>query len=323
MDKIKNFVNSLSYEELNCCLYATKERIVSDKLGYQSLEEGALKLNRKIACPNCKSTNFKLDGFTTKNKKQRYKCRDCGKRFQIMSDSIFNSTKLNLVKFYEYVQLMIGNVQLELIESVVNISHKTALLWRHKIFKTVENYQNKVILSNTVWLDEIYIHDTKYKHEISDKKLRGLSKEQICIVLGIDVHKNLIAKIIGNGKSSSSEILSSLQDHIKPMSLIKHDGDFSHTKLISYLNCSEEVFKSIVKDKDYEENMSLINSFSSWIKRYLYRFIGMNQNNLQSYLNWFVYLFRVKNNSENFPPIERIIRHLILDNSKMPRTLIF
>ena len=38
--------------------------------------------------------------------------------------------------------------------------------------------------------------------------------------------------------------------------------------------------------------MVLINNMCSWLKRYIYRFIGMRMDNLQSYLNWFVYLFR-------------------------------
>ena len=37
-----------------------------------------------------------------------------------------------------------------------------------------------------------------------------------------------------------------------------------------------------------------MNNLCSWIKRYLWRFTGMDPGNLQSYLNLYVYLFRVK-----------------------------
>jgi hypothetical protein len=45
--------------------------------------------------------------------------------------------------------------------------------------------------------------------------------------------------------------------------------------------------------------MLMINSFSSWAKRYLDRFTGMRTKYLQDYLNWFAYVFRVKEQDEN------------------------
>ena len=33
---------------------------------------------------------------------------------------------------------------------------------------------------------------------------------------------------------------------------------------------------------------------------------------LQSYLNWYAYLFRVKQAEERWPKVERILRHLVM-----------
>lgn len=41
--------------------------------------------------------------------------------------------------------------------------------------------------------------------------------------------------------------------------------------------------------------------------------------NLQSYLNWFVYLFRVKGNRKTWPKMNRILRHLVLSNIQYKR----
>ena len=54
-----------------------------------------------------------------------------------------------------------------------------------------------------------------------------------------------------------------------------------------------------------------------------YRFIGMRMTNLQSYLNWFVYLFRVKGAVEQWPKMDRILRHLILFNGTYKRNTWF
>ena len=73
------------------------------------------------------------------------------------------------------------------------------------------------------------------------------------------------------------------------------------------LEMTEEFYKTNTHDKEYLENMTLINNMCSWLKRYIYRFIGMRMANLQSYLNWFVYLFRVKGAVEQWPKMDRIL----------------
>ena len=144
-----------------------------------------------------------------------------------------------------------------------------------------------------------YLYDDSLLHDDGYKK-RGLSKNQLCIVVAIDCHKNTYAVICGHGKPSASRIFEALKNHIVSGSTLVHDGEKAH-------------------DKEYLENMALINNMCSWLKRYIYRFIGMRMTNLQSYLNWFVYLFRVKGAVEQWPKMDRILRHLILFNGTYKR----
>ncbi len=89
--------------------------------------------------------------------------------------------------------------------------------------------------------------------------------------------------------------------------------------LISKLKLQSEVYKADTSNQEYLDNMALINNMCSWLKRYIYRFIGMRMVNLQSYLNWFVYLFRVKENVDKWPKMDRILRHLILSDVQYKR----
>ena len=41
--------------------------------------------------------------------------------------------------------------------------------------------------------------------------------------------------------------------------------------------------------------------------------------NTQSYLNWFVYLLKVKLNKDKYPITQRIIHHLLLDERRFTR----
>ena len=71
-----------------------------------------------------------------------------------------------------------------------------------------------------------------------------------------------------------------------------------------------------VNDPVYLERMAMVNNLCSWLRRYLWRFTGMSMSNLQSYLNWFVYLFRVKRDSERWPGTARVVRHLLLTEAR-------
>jgi hypothetical protein len=77
------------------------------------------------------------------------------------------------------------------------------------------------------------------------------------------------------------------EGHIEPGSTIVHDGLMAHRRLIEALGSADEVYKSTVKDEASLKAMLMINSFSSWAKRYLDRFTGMRTKYLQDYLNWF------------------------------------
>lgn len=67
-----------------------------------------------------------------------------------------------------------------------------------------------------------------------------------------------------------------------------------------------------MSDPIYLQWMTIMDNLHSWLKRYLWRFTGMSMANLQSHLNWFMYLSRVKRNSERWPETARMVRHLLL-----------
>ena len=105
----------------------------------------------------------------------------------LLSDSIFNSSKISFHKLMSYIQLMSFNVPLELICEVLDIASNTAELWRKKIFSTVDNYQDHLKLYNRVWIDETYTEDYQVlESNNNEKHPRGLSKTKICIVVAID-----------------------------------------------------------------------------------------------------------------------------------------
>ena len=265
-----DFVLGLDATQFDLLCDAIKQRKDRERYVATSFEEAALNYGRKPICPKCLSDKYQEDGYTPSLAK-RYKCENCECSYTLLSDSIFNSSKISFHKLMSYIQLMSFNVPLELMCEVLDIASNTAELWRKKIFSTVDNYQNHLRLYNRV---------------------------KICIVVAIDSSKNMLAIICGHGKPSSKRVYAALKDHVIPGSTIIHDGDNSHKYLIDALNLKSEVYIANTKDSEYIKNMAMINNMCSWLKRYIWRFIGMEVVNLQSYLNWFIYLHRCKRDNE-------------------------
>lgn len=309
-----SFVDKLSDDDFAALRNAVSRRVNIEKYGSATFEELAYHYERELVCPKCGSKSVVKDGLSDGGH-QRFLCKNCGRKFTYLSKSIFASAKLDLDKISKYIVLMTFNLSPEAIEEVVEISHPTAYLWRQKILTDVKGWQNKAILKGRVWIDETYVFDSRILHEDGYQSKRGLSKNLICIAVGIDQYENIYVKICGNGKPSGRRILNAFQEHIEPGSTLVHDGEKAHRMLLEKLDLKSEVYVYDDKNPEYIKNMALINNLYSWLKRYLYRFIGMNLDYLQYYLDWFAYLFTVKKQDEKWPKNERILRHLILSDS--------
>ena len=313
-----DLVFSLSDKDFELLQYAVATRKNREKYGVSNFEELAVKCNRVPTCPICGSDNAVSFGYSPEGL-PRYRCSECGKHYTLLSNTIFHSTNKSFDTWALYLTLMTFNVPLEMAEEVCGMSHPTAMLWRQKVFATVDGYQEHLYLRDRVWIDETYVFDSTLLHDDNFKQKRGLSRNLICIVVAIDIHKNTYAVICGHGKPSATRIYKALKDHIVKGSTIVHDGEKAHNMLIEKLELVGEAYIADTKDKNYLENMALINNLCYWLKRYIYRFIGMRMDNLQSYLNWFVYLFRVKGAVDRWPKMERILRHLVLTDVQHKR----
>ena len=231
-----------------------------------------------------------------------------------MSGTIFANAKLPLHKIMKIVEVMCHNASLRLIELTCEVSHNTAFLWRHKVFTTVSGWQDKVVLSGRVWIDEMYFSDTRVEHEPGAKRKRGLSKDKVCVVVAIDSRGKAMAVVSENGKPSTKRINKALEKHIKEGSTIVHDCEKAHNALVKKLKLVDERYKANTTDPVYLEQMGLVNHLCSWIRRYVERFACMKSDNLQAYLDWFIYLHRVHRDEENWPVEERVVRHLALSD---------
>ncbi len=260
----------------------------------------------EITCPNCGGQHYVKAGKTPQGK-QRYKCLDCRRRFTSLTPSIFHSQKLKTKTLRRLLALIIRDATVDDMVELLGISSRTAYMWRIKVYKCLENYQNSVILRNNVWIDEFLIPVNR-KDLIMNKgkKLRGISVNQLVIAVRIDSNNNRYAKLVGKGHITSKQCLDSYGKHIEKGSHLIHDGIFSHDQLITELELTDEIWKPIIKDA--KRAMQPINSFCAQIERNFVKHIGGLSKYIQDYLNWIVFKNSLKglNMSDKILKLEEV-----------------
>jgi transposase-like protein len=121
----------------------------------------------KIACPHCGVIG---KHYTLKN--NTHKCRDCLKKFTVRNGTIFEDSKVSLMKWFEAIFLMtshkkgISSMQLA---KDVGVTQKTAWFMLHRIRNAAMTVEFNAPLRGTVEIDECYVGPkTKFQH--ADKR---------------------------------------------------------------------------------------------------------------------------------------------------------
>lgn len=307
-------VAALPTDDFELLCSAVAERRCREEIGVGTYAEAAAAFRADPPCPGCGEGRAFRDGVSGSGL-QRYRCRRCGRRFNSLTGTVLESSKKDLPTWALFLKLMTWNVPVEAAAELCGVTHKTAFEWRHRVFATVSGYQDRIVLRGRVWIDEVYVNDTDLSKGCGQARKRGLSKQKICIAVAIDASKNPVAVVCGHGKPSTKRIKAALGSHLAEGSTVVHDKERAHNGVIADRKCSSEAYKADVTDPAYLDAMEMVNNLSSWLKRYLWRFTGMDPANLQSYLDWFVYLFRVHQAEDRWPKTARVVRHLMMTDA--------
>ena len=272
-------------------------------------------------CPYCGSMDFSLFGHTRIGV-QRYRCKnpDCKQTFLPTTGTIFDKHKISISEWIEYCLNIFRNVTVNADSWNNKNAFSTSRYWLEKLFLILQSYQDGIVLSDRVWLDETY-----YSVMTKDRMLkkdgsapRGLSRNKICVGVATD-KKNTVIVAEGYGKPSQKMSYESFKGHISPGSTLVHDKESTHKKLIEELSLVSEEYssKELKGLEDFENPLDPVNHIHYLIKRFLYAHSGFDRSEIQGYLN--LYAFTLN------PPFDKLEKVDIMLNLAFqnPKTLRF
>ncbi len=248
-------------------------------------------------CPHCQSSIVVRFGIY--HGRQRYLCKTCTKTFTDIT-----STALNHIhskdKFFTAADLMISGSTLKKIAEELDINIATAFSWRHKVLDTVANIEDDSLQGIVEADDTFFLASRKGERNIGKKprkrggssKKRGISTDQVCVLVARDRDNRTVADVATFGRISSDNIERLLGDRISKNSMLLTDrhpsfSSFAKHKNLNYMALDLDKGKNRVKGIYHIQN---VNSYHSRLKNWMARFKGVATKYLRNYLNWFEFI---------------------------------
>lgn len=290
IDFVKNLVANLSDSE-KAELGAFLKGLEND--GVADLDEA--RFSGGLYCTNCGGTE-KVVRFGKRNGVQRYRCKDCGRIFTTLTNTVMEGTRKPISTWKKYVECMLDGLSVRKSAAICGISKNQSFIWRHKILDAMSKKNDKEAhLRGIIEADETFFRisfkgsrklprEAHHRGESSNK--RGLSKEKACVACAIDREGVLFSKRSNLGKISVDDLENAYRGHVAENSIFCTDSEKSYCKFAKN-NGYELIQIESGKYKAGVYHINHINATHSKMKKFMRRFNGVATKYLQNYLSWF------------------------------------
>jgi len=257
-----------------------------------------------ISCPSC--GGVKISGNGKYKGVQRYVCRQCTKYFRSTTGKLtHNLKKSELLTKYMYNMLLGYSIRKCATETGISI--QTSFDWRHKITSAFDELRPKSFEGIVESDDIFFLESDKGNKELertprkrgSKATKRGISNEQIAVVVTQDRKGNQELTVVKRGRISKNDLDATLGSRIADGSSLCTDAHRSYTAFAKDKNIEHHKFTAnkgqrVVKKIYHVQN---VNNTAKRLRTWMRPYNGVATKYLQNYLNWFMVLEKIKNNS--------------------------
>lgn len=255
-----------------------------------------------LRCPHCLARgSFKKNG--TYRGRQRYLCHTCGRTFNDLTGTPIHYSHY-LDKWPLYLKCMEQKFSIRKCAKEVGISIPTAFTWRHKILHALFEIKEQS-LEGIVEVDETYILSSeKGKRNLQRKarkrggvaQQRGISSEQVCVLVARDRTKQTISEAVTLGRLDSMRLDQTISSRLQPEVIICTDEEPTFRKYCRINKIQHEKVnpgkkRYVVKEIYHIQN---VNAYHERLKRFLSPFHGVATKYLNHYLAWHQFLDQTK-----------------------------
>lgn len=310
--------------DINSLTDYEKERLITvlqASIGASSRNEGKLvkdiretKFSEGFCCPICGSKE--VVRFGSYNNRQRYRCKACGKTFSDFTNTPLSRTRFPQ-KWIPFVECMLKGYSLRKSAEIVGVSYVTLFYWRHKLLSAltesgVEAFSGIVEMDETYFLKsekgEKHLKNRKPRKRGGVSALRGISHEQVCVLVARDRNKNTVSKVSCLGRIQTEKVDRLVGSLLSPSNVLCTDAwraykTYAVSKGVEHYGLKD---RHVLKGIYHIQN---VNSYHARLKKWMDRFNGVASKYLDNYLAWFKFL-----DSKGFEDNKAILGEMIVES---------
>jgi transposase-like protein len=257
-----------------------------------------------LVCPHCDSYfvvrfgKYLIKTRTGEVKRQRYRCKACRQTFNDLTNTPLQRTRRPHL-WVRFIECMIEGFSLRKCADQLNgeVTHVTLFYWRHKILSALSQIPTESF-QGIVEMDETYfLYSEKGKRNIIERKprkrggkaqYRGISNDQICVLVARDRQKITYSGVLGRGRIRTNKLDEAIGGHLSDSNVLCTDSwrafiSYAKTKGLHHYRFKSDG-KQRLKGVYHIQN---VNSYHSRLKRWMDRFNGV----ATKYLQLFMYFF--------------------------------
>jgi transposase-like protein len=262
----------------------------------------------RLLCPSCSSA--KIRPYGSYRGRQRFSCRSCSRTFNELTQSPIAGTH-HPEKWRDLVECLVAGLSVEQTASRLGISLPTAFRWRHKLLGKYKPASD-LKLQGLVEADEtFFLFSEKGTKDVSKRRAprkrggkahkRGVSDEQVPVIVGCDRNGNVIVGVTGRGRISVADIenvLNAAMGSDVTLCTDAHPSFKAYAKAytLHYVGVNISQGRRVVKKIYHIQN---VNNFHARLKQWMRRFNGVSTKYLQHYMNWFALLEETKSRADS------------------------
>jgi len=247
--------------------------------------------SRRKCCPHCASERIVRNG--TADGLQRYKCRGCGKTFNVLTGTPLARLR-HKGRWLDQTGALADGLTVHRAAERLGVAPSTAFRWRHR-FLAVPRGLKPVVLVGVAEIDETYVLESFKGQKVVGRAARkrggsaakrGLSREQIPILVARDRSGTTTDFVLADSRKGA--VVAVLKPLLPPDAVVCTDGGGSIGQAVKDLRLEHH---PVVTSKGIHAigawHIQNVNSYHGRLKGWMRRFHGVATSYLENYLGWF------------------------------------
>jgi transposase-like protein len=243
-------------------------------------------------CPRCQATNPYRHGHA--HGLQRYRCRACARTFNALSGTPLARLR-HKARWLDYLEGMLDSRSVRRAAGQVGVASATSFRWRHRFLGLAKD-DRPASLKGIAEADEMYVLESHKGSRALDRAprkrggkatKRGISSQQMCILVARDRSGQTIDAVTGKGALTKQQLIDHLGRRLEADVLLVTDSHAAYPAFARELGISHEAINPGAGERKRGAlHIQNVNAYHSRMRAWLLPFRGVASRYLSHYFGW-------------------------------------